>query len=107
MKIYWEVFALLVKIIFAIFCNTLDPGDTGNVQSLNSACMTSNATFSHFVAEEKRKLYVYSTQKLTSSWFFLQVKVHTVYLRNDPYDWICAAKMCNRYLSTVAHNVLK
>ena len=30
--------------------------DTGNAQSLNSACITSNAIFSHFIFDDRRKI---------------------------------------------------
>ena len=59
--------------------------DTGNA-SLNSACITSNAVFSHLIFHEKRKIYLDSTQKLLdiSLQFFLQVRIYNVYFKPIP-----------------------
>ena len=38
--------------------------DTGDTQSQNSTCITSNAIFSHFIFGEKHRLWIDATQKL-------------------------------------------
>ena len=54
--------------------------------NLNSACITSNAIFPHFIFDEVRKIHVDSIRKLLqiSLRFFLQVKVHNVYFKSVP-----------------------
>ena len=58
-------------------------GDTGNAQS---AWITSNAIFSHFIFDEKPKIVVDSIQRLLdiSLGFFIQVKIHNIYFKLVP-----------------------
>ena len=56
---------------------------TGNAQSMNSVCITSNAIFSRFIFDIFHKQQVDSSQKWLdiSLWFLLQVKVHNIDLK--------------------------